>query len=71
MTEKAQVLGGYLSELRRAKKDKPEQIAEALEIYIRLWEAVIKKGLAGPEDGVDEALRKVDQRGGLYRAAEG
>lgn len=71
MTEKARVLGGYLSELRRAKKDKPEQIAEALETYIRLWEAVIKKGLAGPEDGVDEALRKVDQRGGLYRAAEG
>ncbi|MGA2665606.1 MAG: hypothetical protein ABSF83_11745 [Nitrososphaerales archaeon] len=71
MTEKARVLGGYLSELRRAKKDKPEQVVEALEIYIRLWETVIKKGLVKPEDDVGDALRKVDQNGGLYRAAEG
>ena len=65
------VVGGYLKALREAKKEKPDQVREALEIYIGLWERVIEKGLVRPEDPIDEALKKLDAGGGLYRAAEG
>ena len=70
MPEKSRVVSGYLKELRQTKKEKPDQIKEALEIYIQLWESVIEKGLIRPDDTVDEALKKIDANGGLYHAAE-
>jgi hypothetical protein len=70
LPEKSRVVSGYLEELRQTKKEKPDQIREALEIYIRLWESVIEKGLIRPEDTIDEALKKIDANGGLYHAAE-
>ncbi len=69
MPERSRVVSWYVKELRRTKKDKPEEIKEALEIYIRLWERVLEKGTVRPDDRMDEALRKVDANGGLYRAA--
>jgi hypothetical protein len=59
----------YLKELRRDKKDKPEQVRESLEIYVRLWESFIKSGLVRPDEEVGLALRKIDASGGLHRAA--
>jgi hypothetical protein len=70
LPEKSRVVSGYLKELRQTKKEKPDQIREALEIYIQLWESVIQKGLIRPEDTIDEALKKIDANGGLYHAAE-
>ena len=70
MPEKSRVVSGYLKELRQTKKEKPDQIREALEIYIQLWESVIGKGLIRSEDTIDEALKKIDANGGLYHAAE-
>ena len=70
MPEKSRVVSGYLKELRQTKKEKPDQIKEALEIYIQLWESVIEKGLIRPDDTIDEALKKIDANGGLYHAAE-
>ena len=70
MPEKSRVVSGYLRELRQTKGEKPDQIKEALEIYIQLWESVIEKGLIRPDDPIDEALKKIDASGGLYHAAQ-
>jgi len=67
---KQKVVGWYLRQLKQSKKEKPQQIREALEIYIGLWENLLAKNLVGPEDSMDDALRKIDARGGLIKAAE-
>ena len=69
MPVKSGLVGGYLEELRRSKKEKPEQVREALEIYIQLWESVIQSVVVRTEDKIDEALKKIDANGGLYQAA--
>ncbi len=61
----------YLKELRENKKEKPPQVKEALSIYIELWEAVIKNKTVAREETVDEALTKLEAKGGLYQAASG
>lgn len=61
----------YLKELRRTKNDRPEETREALKIYIRMWEGLLKDGVVRRDDGVEEALRKIDSRGGLYKATGG
>jgi hypothetical protein len=60
----------YLDQLRKTKKGKPEQIREALDIYIELWEKTIKKGTVSEGDVIDVALSKIDEAGGLYQAAD-
>ena len=59
----------YLRELRESKKDKPQQVKEALQIYIDLWEKVIGKRVVDSEDDIETALSKIDKQGGLYEAA--
>lgn len=59
----------YLDQLRETRKGKPPQIREALDIYVELWDRVIKKGVVSEEDEVSEALSKLDKAGGLYEAA--
>ena len=59
----------YLRELRENRKEKPEQIREALEIYIELWESVIERGIVTEADDIDRALSKLEAKGGLYQAA--
>ena len=61
---------GYLDQLKKTKKGKPQQIKEALDIYIELWEKVIEKGTVSEGDEIDGALSKIDEAGGLYQAAE-
>ncbi|MDV3293106.1 MAG: hypothetical protein LYZ70_02440 [Nitrososphaerales archaeon] len=70
MPAKAKTLGEYLRELEKAKKEKPEQVREALGIYLDLWQRAIKKGVVQHEDEVEVALSKIEQSGGLYKAAE-
>jgi len=59
----------YIDELQRTKEDRPEQVKEGLEIYIDLWEKAIERGIIEETDGVDAALDKIEEKGGLYAAA--
>jgi hypothetical protein len=69
LSRKSKTVRDYLKELRETRKDKPEQIKQALEIYVELWESVIEKGVVAQDDDIDEALSKVEAKGGLYQAA--
>lgn len=70
MAVKVRTVGEYLRELEKAKKDKPDQILDALEIYLELWKRALEKGTVKETDPIAEALAKVEQNGGLYKAAE-
>lgn len=70
MSAKVKSVERYLRELKDSKKEKPQQIKDAIEIYIDLWEKVIKKGIVEEDDDVESALIKIDASGGLYKAAE-
>jgi hypothetical protein len=45
-------------------------VKDALEIYLDLWKRVLEKGLVSEDDEVEKALAKIEEAGGLYRAAE-
>ena len=45
MPQKSRLVSGYLKELRKTRKEKPDQVREALEMYVQLWESVIRKGI--------------------------
>ena len=60
----------YLAKLRETKKGKPAHVKEALEVYIELWDKVVKNGTVSEGDDVDVALSKIDKAGGLYQAAD-
>lgn len=64
-------LGEYLKELEKSKSGKPDQVKEGLEIYLDMWKRAVKKGVVSLDDGVEKALAKIDEAGGLYKAAEG
>ncbi len=59
----------YVDRLKETRKGKPPQIKEALDIYIDLWDTVVKNGIVSAEDEVSSALVKLDKAGGLYEAA--
>jgi len=63
------VVRQYLDQLKDTKKGKPPQIRDALDIYLEMWDKVIKNGTVSEEDEVAEALSKLDKAGGLYEAA--
>ena len=69
MTVKMKDVRTYIDELQRTKEDRPEQVKEGLEIYINLWEKAIERGVVEEADGVDAALAKIENEGGLYAAA--
>jgi hypothetical protein len=64
------VVREYLDELKETRKGKPPQIRDALDIYVEMWDRVIKNGTVSEEDEVALALSKIDKAGGLYEAAE-
>jgi hypothetical protein len=70
LSAKVKNVGEYLRELERDKKEKPDQVKDALEIYIDLWRKTIEKGIVDPKDDISSALAKIDEKGGLYQAAE-
>lgn len=69
MAARVGTLGEYLKELEKTKKGKPGQVADALEVYLDLWEKAIKRGVVKQSDEISDALSKVEQSGGLYKAA--
>jgi hypothetical protein len=70
LAAKVRTLGEYLKELEKTKKGKPEQVSDALEIYLDLWRKAVEKRIVKLTDEVADALSKVEQSGGLYKAAE-
>lgn len=70
MSPGAKIVREYLEELEKTKGGRDPQVKEGLEIYIDLWKKAIEKGIVSPEDGVDDALAKLDRAGGLYKATE-
>jgi hypothetical protein len=70
MMKGAKSVGSYLEELGRNKEGRDEQVKQGLEIYIDLWKKAIEKGVVASTDDVETALEKLDQKGGLYKAAE-
>ena len=70
MTQRKNV-GEYLAELEKTKNDREEQVKEGLEIYIDLWKKTIEKGIVRESDLVEDALEKIEVKGGLYKASEG
>ena len=69
MSARVRNVRDYLEELEKTKAGRPEQVREGLEIYIALWRKAIEEGVLAESDSVDEALKKIDSRGGLYKAA--
>jgi len=63
------VVKEYLDQLKQTKKGKPPQIRDALDIYVEMWDKVIKNGTVSEDDEVALALSKIDKAGGLYEAA--
>ena len=63
------VVREYLDQLKETRKGKPPQIRDALDIYVEMWDRVIKNGTVSEEDEVALALSKIDKAGGLYEAA--
>jgi len=59
----------YLDQLKQTRKGKPPQIRDALDIYVEMWDKVIKNGTVSEDDEVALALSKIDKAGGLYEAA--
>jgi hypothetical protein len=68
LSAKIRYVKEYLDELEKTKTDRPDQVKEGLEIYIDLWRKAIQRGVVSESDSVDEALRKIDEKGGLYKA---
>jgi len=60
----------YIEELERNKDEKPDQVRDGIEIYLGLWKKALEKGVILPSDEIGVALAKVEERGGLYKAAE-
>jgi hypothetical protein len=69
LAQHSKTVGEYLKELRETKKEKPDQVKEALEIYIDLWESAIKNETITRDEDMEEALVKLEAKGGLYQAA--
>jgi len=62
-------LRAYLRDLDDSKEGRSEQVKEGLTIYIDLWKKAIQRGVVTESDRVDEALMKIEKKGGLYAAA--
>lgn len=69
MPRSIKTVGEYLRELRQNKKEKPAEVKEALEVYIDLWESAIKNKTVSPDENIEDALAKLDAKGGLVKAA--
>ena len=69
MTARVRNVRSYLEELGKTKEDRTEQVKEGLEMYIDLWKKAIERGVILETDEVDDALVKIEDAGGLYKAA--
>jgi hypothetical protein len=60
----------YLKGLTESLEGRPDQVKAGLEIYLDLWDRAIEKGIINEEDSVEDALGKLDEKGGLQKATE-
>jgi hypothetical protein len=67
--DRVENVGEYLDELEKTKGDRPEQVREGLELYVDLWRRAIAKGVVEATDSVEDALEKMEAKGGLYASA--
>lgn len=70
MSASEMVVSEYLEALKETKKGKPPQVRDALDVYVELWNKVIENGTVSEDDEVSRALSKLEEVGGLYKAAE-
>jgi hypothetical protein len=63
------VVREYIEQLKETRKGKPPQIRDALDVYMEMWDKVIKNGTVSEDDEVALALAKIDKAGGLYEAS--
>lgn len=70
MKPKTRRVKDYLEELEQSEAGRPDQVKQGLEAYIDLWKRAMDNGVVLPSDGVEDALEKVERKGGLYAAAE-
>lgn len=68
---KTKTVEAYIQELERTKEGRPEQVKEGLELYLDLWKQALRNGAVSADDDVETALQKIEEKGGLYAAAEG
>lgn len=59
----------YLAELEANMESKPEQVREGIEIYVGLWRRAVERGVVLSSDEIGAALAKIEESGGLYKAA--
>jgi hypothetical protein len=69
VSQRVRNVGEYLDRLAKSGKGMEPQVREGLETYVELWRKAIAKGVVSAEDGVDDALAKLEEAGGLYEAA--
>ena len=60
----------YLKELGQGRANKPDDVKEALDTYLELWKTAIEKGTIDGDEGIADALLKLDKLGGLYAVAK-
>ena len=71
MPHRIKTVGEYLKELKENRKEKPPEVRQALEVYIDLWESVLRNQTVEKDEEIDQALAKLEAKGGLYQAASG
>lgn len=69
MSAKAKDVREYIQELDRSKEGRNEQVRDGLEAYIGLWRRALERKVVSESDSVDVALSKIEESGGLYKAA--
>lgn len=70
MTGQGVTVETYLKVMKERRDEKPEEIRDAINVYLDLWEKAIQNGVIGRGDEIGAALAKLDKKGGLYKAAE-
>lgn len=69
MKARAKSVGEYIKELEGTTAGRSDQVKEGLGIYVGLWKRALERGVVVESDGVDEALSKIEEKGGLLEAA--
>ncbi|MDG6985852.1 MAG: hypothetical protein JRM73_03800 [Nitrososphaerota archaeon] len=60
-----------MEDLQKNLTNRDPQVKEGLELYLGLWNKAVEKGIVSRTDDVDHALAKLEEKGGLVKAAEG
>ena len=70
MSRATKKVGEYLEELEIGKDERPEQVRQGVEAYVELWRKAIENGVVEATDELNDALQKIEAKGGLLKASE-